>query len=392
MKITRVTPLVVAAPPNRNWIFVKVETDQPGLYGWGEATLEWKTRGVVGCIEDFEQIVMGHDPRDVTQLVELLNKAAFWPLGVFGLTAMSAIEQACWDIKGKDLGVPVWQLLGGKVRDRIRVYTHVGSRKIKLNRATREIGAYAESCAELREMGYNAVKTMPLPYTGFDAEPREVRHTEKLMIAMREALGPDVDLLLDFHGRPSSIAAAMAHIDVISPVKPMFVEEPIQPGDPAAMRMIAERADCPIATGERLLTPKEFEDICTIKAVTYIQPDLCHCGGLTLGRHIAAIAATNHIGVCPHNPMGPIAGVVGLHFGAATPNFVILEESSGAVPWYDDVVTTPIERVDGYWQIPTKPGLGVEINEEVARQHPFVQEVIGGKEAILARDGSKANW
>ena len=198
----------------------------------------------------------------VTQLVELLNKAAFWPLGVYGLTAMSAIEQACWDIKGKDLGVPVWQLLGGKVRDRIRVYTHVGSRKVKLNRVTREIGAYAESCAELREMGYNAVKTMPLPYTGFDAEPREVRHTEKLMIAMREALGPDVDLLLDFHGRPSSIAAAMAHIDVISPVKPMFVEEPIQPGDPAAMRMIADRAGCPIATGERLLTPKEFEGHC----------------------------------------------------------------------------------------------------------------------------------
>lgn len=392
MKITRVTPLVVSAPPNRNWIFVKVETDQPGLYGWGEATLEWKTRGVVGCIEDFEPIVMGHDPRDVTQLVELLNKAAFWPLGVYGLTAMSAIEQACWDIKGKDLGVPVWQLLGGKVRDRIRVYTHIGSRKVKVNRQNRDIAGYAESCAELREMGYNAVKTMPLPYTGFDAKPHEVRHTEKLMIAMREALGPDVELLLDFHGRPSSIAAAMAYIDVISPVKPMFVEEPIQPGDPQAMRMVQDRAGCPIATGERLLTPKEFEDLCTIKAVTYIQPDLCHCGGLTMGRHIAAIAAANHIGVCPHNPMGPIAGVVGLHFGAATPNFVILEESSGAVPWYDEVCSTPIERVDGYWQLPTKPGLGVEINEEAARKHPFVQEVIGGKEAVLAHDGSKANW
>ncbi len=392
MKITRVKPVVVAAPPNRNWIFVKVETDQPGLYGWGEATLEWKTRGVVGCIEDFEHIVLGHDPRDITQLVELLNKAAFWPLGVYGLTAMSAIEQACWDIKGKELGLPVWQLLGGKVRDRIRVYTHIGSRKVKINRDTWELSGFFDSAAELKEMGYNAVKTLPIPYTGYDADIRAVRHTEKLMQGMRDVLGDGVDILLDFHGRPSSIAAAMAYIDVISPFKPMFVEEPIQPGDPGAMRVVADRADCPIATGERLLTPKEFEDLCTIKAVTYIQPDLCHCGGLTLGRQIASIAAANYMGVCPHNPMGPIAGVVGLHFAAATPNFVILEESSGSVPWYNDVVSTPIKRVDGYWQLPTAPGLGVEVNEDVAKQHPFQQERIGGKEAILARDGSKANW
>ena len=392
MKITKITPLVVAAPPNRNWIFVKVETDQPGLYGWGEATLEWKTRGVVGCIEDFEHIVVGHDPRDVTQLVELLSKVAFWPLGVYGLTAMSAIEQACWDIKGKDLGVPVWQLLGGKVRDRIRVYTHLGTGRTKVNRATLDIDAFVESAADLREMGYNAVKITPVPYMGFDAEPRHVRHTEKLIQGIREALGPDVDLLLDFHGRPASIAAALAYIDVVSPFKPMFVEEPIQPGDPAAMHIVADRAGCPIATGERLLTPKEFETLCTMKAVTYIQPDLCHCGGLTIGRQIANIAAANHIGVCPHNPMGPIAGVVGLHFAVATPNFVILEESSGSVPWYDDVVSTPITRVDGYWQLPMKPGLGVEINEDVARKHPFVQEVISSKAAVLARDGSRANW
>jgi len=392
MKITRITPLVVAAPPHRNWIFVKVETDQPGLFGWGEATLEWKTRGVVGCIEDLAPMVVGRDPRDINHLLEVLNKAAFWPLGVYGLTAMSAIEQALWDIKGKELGVPVWNLLGGKVRDRVRVYTHLGSGKVPINRKTRDIGSYCDSAAELKELGYNAMKFLPIPYTHYDATLADVRHTEKLLAGVRETVGDDVDILLDFHGRPASIQAALAYIDAVSPAKPMFVEEPVQPGDPEAMRMISARAGCPIATGERLLTHKEFDDLCHMKAVAFVQPDLCHCGGLTIGRQIAATAAANYIGVCPHNPMGPIAGVVGLHFGVAVPNFVILEEASGSIPWYNDVVDSPVKRVEGYWEIPTRPGLGIEINEAEARKHPFQQEVFGGLEAVIARDGTMANW
>jgi galactonate dehydratase len=392
MKITKVKALVVAAPPNRNWIFVKVETDQAGLYGWGEATLEWKTRGVVGCVEDFEPIVLGRDPRNVTQIVELLNKAAFWPLGVIGLTALSAIEQACWDIKAKDLGVPVWQALGGKVRDRVRVYTHIGAGKIKVDRAKKDIGEYAASAAELREAGYTAFKTGPVPYTHYEPEMKHVRHAGKLLEGLRDAAGDDMDILLDFHGRPSSMAAALAYIDAVAPAMPMFVEEPIQPGDPVAMRMIADRTSVPIATGERLLTHKEYEDLCNMKAVTYIQPDLCHCGGFTIGKQIAATAAANYMGVCPHNPMGPIAGVVGLHFGVAVPNFVILEEVTGSIPWFSEVVSSPIKRVDGYWQVPEAPGLGIEIVEAVAAKHPFQQEVIGGLEAFVAHDGTIANW
>ena len=392
MRITSVTTLVVAAPPHRNWVFVKVETDQPGLHGWGEATLEWKTRGIVGCIEDLAPMVVGRDPSDITRIIEILTKAAFWPLGVYGLTAMSAIEQALWDIKGKDLGVPVWNLLGGKVRDRVRVYTHLGSGKVPIDRAGKAIASYCESAAELKQAGYDAIKFLPVPYTHHNAERAAVRHTEKLLAGVRDAVGDDVDILLDFHGRPASIQAALAYIDAVSPAGPMFVEEPIQPGDPGAMRMVADRAGCPIATGERLLTPKEFEVLCAMKAVTYVQPDLCHCGGLTIGRQIAATAAVNGIGVCPHNPMGPVAGVVGLHFGAAVPNFVILEEASGTVPWYDDVVDSPIRRVDGYWQVPARPGLGVEINEAEARKHPFQQEEFAGLEAVVARDGTMADW
>ncbi len=392
MKITGVRSVVVAAPPHRNWVFVKVETDQPGLYGWGEGTLEWKTRGVVGTVEDFTPIVLGQDPRDITRIVELLNKTSFWPLGVIGLTALSAIEQALWDIKGKELGQPVWALLGGKVRDRVRVYTHVGAGQVKIKRGSLDIGTYCESTHELREQGYTAVKTNPVPYTNYDYRLADVMHAGKLLEGLRRAAGDDMDLLLDFHGRPSSSRAAMAYIDAVSPARPMFVEEPIQPGDHVAMQKIADAAGCPIATGERLLTHREFEELCGLHAVTYVQPDLCHCGGFTIGTKIAATAATFGIGVCPHNPMGPIAGVVGLHFGAAVPNFVILEEITGSVPWYEEVVQTPIHRIDGYWELPTAPGLGIEVDEAAAAKHPFQQEEIASMAARIDRDGTIANW
>ena len=156
---------------------------------------------------------------------------------------------------------------------------------------------------------------------------------------------------------------------------------------------IAAAAGCPIATGERLVTHREFEELCHLHAVTYVQPDLCHCGGFTMGKQIATTAATFGIGVCPHNPMGPIAGVVGLHYGAAVPNFVILEEITGSVPWYDEVVQTPIRRVNGHWELPTQPGLGVEsANERAAAAHPFQQEEVASLSAVIRRDGTIANW
>ena len=227
MKIAQIRTVVVAAPPHRNWVFVKVETDQPGLYGWGEATLEWKTRGVVGTVEDLVPILIGQDPRDITRTLELLVRTAFWPLGVIGLTAVSAIEQALWDIKGKDLGQPVWALLGGKVRDRVRVYTHIGAGKVKIRRHSRDIVSYSELTSELREQGYTAVKTGPVPYTHYDYDLREVKHTAKLLEALRDTAGEEMDILLDFHGRPFSPRAALAYIDAVSPARPMFVEEPI---------------------------------------------------------------------------------------------------------------------------------------------------------------------
>ena len=237
MKITAIRPITVHAG-DRNWVFVRVETDQPGLYGWGEGTLEWKTRAVVGCVEDFVPMLLGRDPRDISWLHERMVKHSFWPLGVIGLTAVSAIEQALWDILGKDCGKPVWQLLGGRARERVRVYAHISSSKRDLRRRPLDPEAYADGAREMVAKGYNALKCGPAPYTHYATDRDGVRRMERLAVMLREAVGPDVDLLFDFHGRASTIGAAVAYTKALAACDPMFVEEPVQPGDPDAMRVV----------------------------------------------------------------------------------------------------------------------------------------------------------
>jgi galactonate dehydratase len=391
MKITAIRPITVHAG-DRNWVFVRVETDQPGLYGWGEGTLEWKTRAVVACVEDFVPMLLGRDPRDISWLHERMVKHSFWPLGVIGLTAVSAIEQALWDILGKDCGKPVWQLLGGRVRECVRVYAHISSSKRDLRRRPLDPEAYADGAREMVAKGYNALKCGPAPYTHYATDRDGVRRMERLAVMLREAVGPDVDLLFDFHGRASTIGAAVAYTKALAACDPMFVEEPVQPGDPDAMRMVADRSNVPLAAGERLLTLPEFQALADRRAVSFFQPDLCHCGGFTVGRQIAAIGAAAQIGIAPHNPMGPIASVVGLHFAVATPNFVILEQLSDRISHFAAVADVPITLRDGCWEIPDRPGLGVEIDMAEAARHPFEQESIAAREAINQHDGSIVHW
>ncbi len=390
MKITAIETRLVNAI-HRNWIFVKVLTDQPGLHGWGEATLEWKTRAVVGAIDDLAPLLIGQDPRRIEHLVRTMTRHSFWPLGVIGLSAVSGIEQALWDINGKDLGVPVWRLLGGQCRDKVRVYTHYRRARIGAQVSPKDPEAYVAGVVETVEMGYRAVKLGVVPYTHYDAPIPAVKHVERLMGMLREAVGDEVELMFDFHGRCGSVSSAIAYIDALAPHRPFFVEEPIQPGDPVAMAKIADKARVPLATGERLFTPKEFFDLAALKAVSIVQPDLCHCGGLFMGKKIAAIAEVGHMGVAPHNPLGPVCGAVALHFDVATPNFVIQEEATSIVPWYDEVMQHPMVMKDGYWQVPTGPGLGVELNEAAAAKHPFEQEIIPASEAVDG-DGAVLDW
>jgi galactonate dehydratase len=390
VKITSVTTRVVNADM-RNWVFVKIETDDPGLFGWGEATLEWKTRAVVGAVEDLTPLLIDRDPRDIEQAVRTLKKHSFWRLGVIGMSAISGIEMALWDILGKHLGVPVWRLLGGKVRDKVRVYTHLGLGDMRAVYETMEATPLVERAHEVIEHGYKAFKAVFIPYTHYSAPLPDVDKVARMMEALRAAVGPAVEVMVDFHGRPASAAAALAYIKALEPARPMFVEEPLPPGETAALKSVALRTTVPLATGERLVDRPEFHDLLAARAVDIIQPDICHCGGILEAKKIAAMAEAVSVGVAPHNPLGPIAGAAALHFAVSTPNHVIQEEMVGAVPWYFDVVQGPIRMVDGFWQVPDAPGLGITVNEAECSKHPFAPETIHTQNAVLD-DGTVADW
>lgn len=390
MKIAAITTRVVNADM-RNWVFVRVETDQPGLFGWGEATLEWKTQAVVGAVNDLAPLLIGRDPRDIEQAVRILKKQSFWRLGVIGMSAVSGIELALWDIFGKSLGLPVWRLLGGQVRDRVKVYTHLGLGDMRAVYETLDAEPLVQRAAEVVEKGYRALKAVFIPYTHYYAPLPDVDKVGRLMEALRRAVGPEIEIMVDFHGRPASAATALAYIDALAPGRPMFVEEPLPPGETGALVQVAAKSRVPIATGERLVDLPEFDDLFRTRAVDIVQPDICHCGGLLEAKKIAAMAQAVSIGVAPHNPLGPIAGAAALHFAVSTPNHLIQEEMVGAVPWYFEVVQGPIRMVDGCWQVPDAPGLGVEVDEDVAARHPYKPEVLHTTNAVLS-DGTIVDW
>lgn len=390
MKVVAVTTRVVNAEM-RNWVFVRVETDEDGLYGWGEATLEWKTRSVVGAVEDLAPLIIGRDPRDIEQIVRVLKKHSFWRLGVIGMSAVSGIEIALWDILGKSLNVPVWRLLGGKVRDKVKVYTHLGLGDMRAVYESTELEPLIERAAHVVENGYHAFKAVFIPYSHYSPTVKDIDKVGRLMQALRETVGDEVEIMVDFHGRPASAAAALAYIDALAPGRPMFVEEVLPPGESGALVQVASKTHVPIATGERLIDRAEFADLLRTGAVDIVQPDICHCGGLLEAKKIAAMAEAVSVGVAPHNPLGPIAGVAALHFAVSTPNHVIQEEMVGAVPWYFDVVRGPIRMVDGHWQVPNAPGLGVEVDEAVCARHPYAPEVLHATNAVMP-DGTIVDW
>jgi galactonate dehydratase len=390
MKITSITARVCNAEM-RNWIFVRVETDQPGLIGWGEATLEFKTRAVVGAIGDIEPMLAGLDPRDIEQCFQIMMRHGFWRMGVIGMTAISGIEMALWDILGKDLGVPVWRLLGGKVREYLRTYTHLGLGDMRAVYESATSATIVDHARRVVQLGYDAVKVVCIPHTHYLAPNADVDRVARMLGDLRDAVGPSIDIMVDFHGRPASSAAAMAYIEALRDVRLMFVEEPVPPEDLAGLAAITRRSPIPVASGERLIGRREFEPVLRDRAVDIAQPDICHVGGLGEAKKIAATAETAGIGLAPHNPLGPIAGVAALHFGISTPNVVIQEEMSGAVPWYGEVVQWPIERQAGRWDLPHRPGLGIEVDEKVIDAHPFAPDILHARTAVMA-DGTIVDW
>ncbi|HJW84621.1 MAG TPA: galactonate dehydratase [Anaerolineae bacterium] len=392
MKITGVKTVVVNAEM-RNWVFVKVETDQPGLHGWGEASLEWKTRSLVGAVEDFAPMIVGEDPTRIEHLYQKMYRQSFWRVGVIGLSAISAIEQACWDILGKLLNQPVYKLLGGAVRDRVRMYTHLGGgdmRAVYESQLSADPHVFVDRALEVVAKGYTAVKVLITPPTESLNSIAAYRYAAQMMEALRLALGDSVDIMIDCHGR-HSLANAIEFCRILAPYRPYFIEEPVPPDNIDVLAEVRRASPAPIATGERLVTRYQFREVFEKQACHVIQPDVCHCGGLWEAKKIAAMAEVYTMGVAPHNPLGPVANAAALHFALSTPNFLIQEDMLTDVPWRWDVVRHSLTTQDGYWLPTDAPGLGIEVDEAAAARHPFKPEVIHSM-TVRAPDGAILDW
>ncbi len=335
-------------------------------------------------------MVIGEDPCRIEHIFQKLYRQSFWRLGVIGMSAISAIEQALWDINGKRLGVPVFELLGGQVRDRVRMYTHLGGGNMASVYETFDVEPLIDLAHKVIDRGYTALKVVFVPYS----EPLEgigkIKQFTRLMERLRNSVGDAIDIMIDFHGRTYP-AMAIQYINAVAEFRPYFCEEPVPPENVEALREVRESVQVPIATGERLVGRHQFRPIFEQRACHVIQPDLCHCGGLFEAKKIAAMAETYQMGVAPHNPLGPIANAVALHFALSTPNFLIQEDMLTDVPWRWEVVKSSLRTESGYWLPSAAPGLGIEVDEERAKKHPFKQEVIHPL-GIRARDNAILDW
>jgi galactonate dehydratase len=372
----------------RNWVFVKLETDE-GLVGWGESTVEWKTRAVVGCIEDLASLLIGEDPRRVEHLFQMMVRQHFFRPGMVEGSAISGIEQACWDILGKSLEAPVWQLLGGNVREQIRLYDHLGGGEMHSVYHALGPEQAREQAQQSVEAGFDAIKLeVVIPRTAPLDGTAVLRHADAVMAAVRDAVGEDIELMVDLHGRASP-QMAVQYFRVLEPYRPWFFEEAVPAEQPQAMAELARRTWVPLAAGERLTLRKPFHELLELGAVSVLQPDLVHCGGIGEARRIASLGELYGAVVAPHSSTGPIGHAASLHLGFATPNFVIQETWRADVPWRFEVLSESLTLEGNVAPLPTKPGLGVEVDEREAAKHPFQQEPLM---RYFHDDGAVADW
>jgi galactonate dehydratase len=392
MKITAITPLICNARM-RNWVFVKVATDQPGLVGWGEATLEWHTRAVVGALEDLAALVVGEDPRRIEHLWQMMFRQHFWhSSGIVRATAMAGIDIALWDIAGKIMGVPCHALWGGRVRDYIRLYCHLGGGRMEDFYETPVASAdrFADLAREAVSKGYSAFKSMAVPPTSALEGTAPIAAAEQAVARMREAVGPQIDIMVDCHARPSP-AMGLQFAKALEPYRLYFLEEPCWPEMLNSLSHINASVTTPIATGERLTSLSQFRDLFAVHGCDVVQPDITHCGGLSAARKIAALAEAHRIALAPHNPQGPVSTAASFEFGFSQPDYIICETVSDDVEWRKDVVDDhhALNKTNRTVTPSNKPGLGVDINEAAIQKHPFQQEI---PQRVFHGDGSVGDW
>jgi galactonate dehydratase len=369
--------------PRKRTRLVKITTDT-GLVGWGETTLEGRPQGTLAVVDELADYFVGKDPLRIEHHWQHVYRSAFFRGGPVVMTALSGIDQALWDIAGKHYGVPVYKLLGGPVRDRVRVYAHWG-----IGGLTDEAQARARQRLErLQAQGYTAFKTGLGGKWRAHEPPAVIDAFVERAYLMREWVGPEVELAFDFHGKLTpALAIEICH--EIRGMRPMFVEEPVPQENAAALRQVSDHVPFPIATGERLLTRWGFRDIFEAHAVAYIQPDVSHVGGITELKKVANMAEVYYMHIMPHCAIGPVALAAALHVDAAVPNFLIQEQIDASLG--NGLLRQDWSVVDGYIELPTAPGLGFEIDEAEAERWREYEEELGG-EYTYDQDGSVADW
>jgi len=368
VKITKLETFLVKP----RWLFLKIHTDA-GVYGLGEPLLEGRALTVQTAIKEIEPYLVGKDPRHIIQHWQAIYRHAFYRGGPILTSAISGIDQALWDIKGKLLGVPVYELLGGPTRDRVRVYGRA---------------ATPDDIKKRKAEGFTVIKTgLKHEHPANIVEnPRFIKIAVDAFAALRDAAGPDMDIGIDFHGNISQQTAKIV-IKELEPYQPMFIEEPCQVQNVDTMAEIAHGTHLPIAAGERIFTKWGFREILEKKAASILQPDLCHAGGITEGRLIAGMAEAYYVPIAPHNPMGPISLASGLQLAASIPNFLVQEQVSLG----EGYLKKPFKlQPDGTVMIPDGPGLGIELVEAL------MKDKIGhdwkNPESYNHLDGSVTDW
>ena len=379
MKITNVEGYPVGSN-GRNFFFIVVDTDE-GIYGVGECGIGNREQAHLGVIEHFKPMLIGEDPRRIEHLWQVLFRGGFFPAGRIAASVLSAIDIALWDIRGKALGVPVYDLLGGLVRDRVVCYPHnVGH--------SMEIEPLVENCLQTKEEGWKFVR-WGVPQDGNTLEPQPaIRASLRQMEAVRKALGDEIEICFDVHTRLDPIDSIQL-CRASEQYRPYFIEDPVRSENPSAYRLIRQQTAVPIAAGEHFANKWEFKEVIENDLIDYARIDLCIVGGITEARKVIGWAETHYIKLVTHNPLGPVSSTACLHVNLACSNFGVQEQPRKPGTVLTDVIPVQPEWRDGYLLPPTRPGLGIEFDREAARKHPWEMR----RHVQLRRtDGSFTNW
>ncbi|MEX2260955.1 MAG: galactonate dehydratase [Bryobacteraceae bacterium] len=388
IRITNMKVFGVSLTPDsdRPYVFVKLETDA-GVVGWGEGTLEGKAAAVIACVNDFREFLIGSDPMQVEHHWQSMYVHSFYRAGPVMGSAISGIDQALWDIRGKVLGMPVYKLLGGPVDPRgVRGYYHARART-------------KEDLQKLRQtamrLGVSCFKSGIPGYYEWIETTAAIKRAVSSMEMLRENLGPDIDIGIDFHAKTSPSVASIL-VKEVEPLNLLFVEEPCPPENVKAMARIARRSTTPIATGERLVASYSCRELVEMGVADILQTDINHVGGITALWKVGALAEVSGVSMAPHACEGPIGGLATVHVDAAMPNFLVQEICSGVEPemkekvWEEWLGFPAMRMVDGRFPLPQKPGLGFDLSEDALRKYPF-----GGTRPmarVFFGDGSVAAW